>query len=129
MGLSSKLNLFGKLFLDVFHTLSAAKIVQQITSDGKIIPGAKRKLSINRKHQLQALLDELIESSGNIVKDKDTLAAMIDKKFKDELRNFYEIKELEKMINAQLVLKAKKSYLRKPIFGKKTLTHLILFVF
>lgn len=90
----------------------------QITPEGDIIPGAKRKISIDRKHQLQSLLNDLIESSGKLVQDKESLVAFVDNNFKHELKNFYEIKELEKMINAQLVLKAKKSYLRKPMFGK-----------
>jgi len=58
----------------------------------------------------------LIESTGKIVQDRDTLVALVDKNFKNQLQHFYEIKELEKMINAQLVLKAKKSYLKKPTF-------------
>ena len=69
-------------------------------------------------------MNELIESTGKIVQDRDTFVALVDKKFKDELKNFYEIKELEKMVNAQLVLKAKKSYLKKPMFGKFRLLYL-----
>lgn len=94
-----------------------SRFLTQITPEGDIVPDAKKRLSSDRRQQLQKILDELIESSPSAdssgIKDRETLVNLLDEKVRNEIQTFYEIKELERMVNAHLVMKAKKSYLKK----------------
>lgn len=69
-----------------------------MTPEGKIIPEAKSRLSDDRRRQLTKLLNETIESGKSLDCTKE------------KLEHFYEMKELERMLKARLVQRAKKVY-------------------
>ena len=69
-----------------------------MTPEGKIIPEAKSRLSDDRRRQLTKLLNETIESGKSLDCTKE------------KLEHFYEMKELERMLKARLVHRAKKVY-------------------
>lgn len=69
-----------------------------MTPEGKIIPEAKSRLSEDRRRQLTKLLNETIESGKSLDCTKE------------KLEHFYEMKELERMLKARLVHRAKKVY-------------------
>ena len=83
------------------------------------MPNVSKSISQQRKAQLRQLLTEAINSMKRTRSEENPEAILTH--LSSKLTSLEELKQLENMLRAYLVLEAKKSYTRKPFTGESQL--------